>query len=154
MNQLTARSAYPGDKLFSLALLIASMAIGLCCNAQTTAPLSFEVATVKPIDPKNPHPPSVMISGDRFEARGMTLNELIKIAYDLNYGADRQVSGGPAWTTSTRFDVEAREDPARGEKLPRRSGGSNCARCCGDFWPSASSSRCTTRAASFPSTNW
>ena len=121
MNQLTARSAYPGDKLFSLALLIASMAIGLCCNAQTTAPLSFEVATVKPIDPKNPHPPSVMISGDRFEATGMTLNELIKIAYDLNYGADRQVSGGPAWTGSTRFDVEAREDPALGEKLQELS---------------------------------
>ncbi|MGA1982005.1 MAG: TIGR03435 family protein [Acidobacteriaceae bacterium] len=121
MDQLTARSPYPGDKLLSLVLLIALMAIGLGCVAQTTAPLSFEVATVKPIDPKNPHPPSVTISGDRFEATGMTLNELIKIAYDLNYGADRQVYGGPAWTGSTRFDVEASEDPALGKKLQELS---------------------------------
>jgi uncharacterized protein (TIGR03435 family) len=90
-------------------------------GAQTAPPLAFEVATVKPLDPANPHPPSVNVSGDRFSATGMSLRELIKIAYDLNYGADQQVSGGPAWAGSTRFDVEATVDPALGEKLQRMS---------------------------------
>ena len=49
------------------------------------------------------------------------MKELIKIAYDLNYGADQQVSGGPAWTGSARFDIEAKEDPALGEKLQKLS---------------------------------
>ncbi|HEY4382764.1 MAG TPA: TIGR03435 family protein [Acidobacteriaceae bacterium] len=87
--------------------------------AQAAAPLSFEVATVKVMDAKKPHPASVRIVGDQFEATGMTLKELIKIAYDLNYGADHQISGGPDWIGSTRFDVEAKEDPAFGMALQK-----------------------------------
>jgi uncharacterized protein (TIGR03435 family) len=121
MNRLAARNAYPGVKLFPLALLLVSIATTVRSGAQTSPPLSFEVATVKPLDAKNPHPPSVNISGDRFSATGMSLKELIKIAYDLNYGADQQVSGGPAWTGSARFDIEATEDPALGEKLQKLS---------------------------------
>ena len=114
--------------LFSVAscfLCVASLAspsaISASGGAQISPPLSFEVATVKPLDAKNPHPPSVddlrrPVFGDRHE-----LKELIKIAYDLNYGADQQVSGGPAWTGSTRFDIEAKEDPALGEKLQKLS---------------------------------
>ena len=121
MNELTTRSARPGGKLFPVALFCASLAVALPSSAQTPPPLSFEVATVKPLDPQNPHPPSVNISGDRFSATGMSLRELIKIAYDLNYGADQQVSGGPAWAGSVRFDIEATEDPKLGEKLQQLS---------------------------------
>lgn len=121
MNEPTTRSALPGGNLLPLALFCATMAVAVSGNAQTTPPLSFEVATVKPLDPKNPHPPSVNISGDRFSATGMSLRELIKISYDLNYGAEQQVSGGPAWAGSARFDIEATEDPALGEKLPKLS---------------------------------
>jgi len=121
MNHPPARVAFPGGKLIPLALLLASMASPGLSVAQIPQPLSFEVATVKPIDGKNPHPPSVTISGDRFSAAGMSLKELIKIAYDLNYGEDQQVTGGPAWTGSARFDIEAMEDPALGEKLQKLS---------------------------------
>jgi uncharacterized protein (TIGR03435 family) len=121
MNRLTARSADPGGKLFRLTLLFVLLAAGASSRAQGTPQLSFEVATVKPMDIKNPRPPSVNIAGDQFQVTGMTLKELIKIAYDLNYGADRQVSGGPAWTASTRFDIDAKEDPALGEKLAKLS---------------------------------
>jgi uncharacterized protein (TIGR03435 family) len=121
MNRLTARSADPGGKLFQLTLLLALLATGAYGRAQAIPPPAFEVATVKPMDAKHPLPPSINISGDRFQATGMTLKELIKIAYDLNYGADRQVSGGPAWTASTRFDVDAKEDPALSEKLTQMS---------------------------------
>lgn len=121
MNRPSARSAFLGGKLFSVALLSATAVISASGGAQTFPPLSFEVATVKPLDATNPHPPSVTISGDRFSATGMSVKELIKIAYDLNYGADQQVSGGPPWTQSERFDIEAKEDPALGEKLQKLS---------------------------------
>ena len=121
MNLPGTRIASVGGKVFSVALLCATTVIPASSGAQTSLPLSFEVATVKPIDAKNPHPPSVTISGDRFSATGMSLKELIKIAYDLSYGADQQVSGGPAWTQSARFDIEATEDPTLGEKLQKLS---------------------------------
>jgi uncharacterized protein (TIGR03435 family) len=107
--------------LVTRALLIIPIAAGIHGAAQTTPPLAFEVATVKVMDQNKPHPPSVRIAGDQFEATGMTLKELIKIAYDLNYGADRQVSGGAAWIGSTRFDIEAKEDPSLGVELQKMS---------------------------------
>jgi len=115
-----ARRPYLANKLpcfLMRALLFVPIAIFTPSHAQTTPSPSFEVATVKPIDAKNSQPPSVLISGDRFAATGMTLQALIKIAYDMNYGADRQVSGGPAWVGSARFDVDAKEDAAWAEKL-------------------------------------
>jgi uncharacterized protein (TIGR03435 family) len=121
MNQPPARSAEPGGKLFWMVFLLSCFVIFTPSPAQADSPPSFEVATIKPADVKNPRPPSVNISGDQFAATGMTLKELIRIAYDLNYGADRQVSGGPAWTASTRFDIVAKEDPALGEKLEKLS---------------------------------
>jgi uncharacterized protein (TIGR03435 family) len=99
------------------ALLVVPIAIATPGPAQTIPPPSFEVATVKPVDARNPHPPSVLISGDQFSATGLTLQELIKIAYDMNYSADRQVSGGPAWVGSARFDIDAKEDAALSETL-------------------------------------
>jgi uncharacterized protein (TIGR03435 family) len=121
MNQPGARSASLGGKVFSVALLCVTTVVPASSGAQTSPPLSFEVATVQPLNAEKPHPPSVNISGDRFSATGMSLKELIKIAYDLNYGADQQISGGPAWTGSARFDIEATEDPAIGEKLQKLS---------------------------------
>ena len=119
MGPRTASSSNLAGKLFSLTLM--TMAIGTYGGAQTTPPSSFAVATVKAMDEKNPHPPSVQIAGDRFEATGMTLKELIKIAYDLNYGADRQITGGPAWIGSTRFDLEAKEDASLSVELQELS---------------------------------
>jgi uncharacterized protein (TIGR03435 family) len=124
MNRRTSHRSTFTDRLSRLVtrtLLIVPLAAGLHGAAQTTPPLAFEVATVKVMDQKKPHPPSVQIAGDQFEATGMTLKELIKIAYDLNYGADRQVSGGAGWIGSTRFDIEAKEDPALGAELQNLS---------------------------------
>jgi uncharacterized protein (TIGR03435 family) len=124
MNRRASYSSNLAGKLFSLmtrVLLIVPIAIGTRSVAQTTPPPSFEVVTVKSMDGKNPHPPSVMISGDRFQATGMTLKELVKISYDLNYGADRQISGGPAWIESARFDIEAKEDASLSTELQKLS---------------------------------
>ena len=119
MGPRTASSCNLAGKMFLLTLM--TMATATYSGAQTTPPPSFAVATVKAMDEKNPHPPSVQISGDQFEATGMTLKELIKIAYDLNYGADRQITGGAAWIGSTRFDIEAKEDASLSVELQKLS---------------------------------
>jgi uncharacterized protein (TIGR03435 family) len=74
----------------------------------TGAKPGFEVATIKPSDPNRP--------GKLFTVRGQnvvtintTLNDLIKMAYDLHA---RQIAGGPAWTETEKFDVTAKPDAA------------------------------------------
>jgi uncharacterized protein (TIGR03435 family) len=79
-------------------------------NAQQPTPPSFEVATVKPSDPQKPLPPSLRFSPNRLSVGSMTLQDLISIAYNLTYGADQQISGGPDWIHSEKFDVVAKED--------------------------------------------
>jgi uncharacterized protein (TIGR03435 family) len=118
-NHRPACRARLAGKLVLQIILFA--AISASSRAQATPAPTFEVATVKLSDTKNPSPPSVSITPDRFEATGMTLKELIKIAYDMNYGAEQQISGGPAWVASERFDLDAKEDEALSaelEKLP------------------------------------
>jgi uncharacterized protein (TIGR03435 family) len=87
---------------------------------------AFDVATIKPSSTINLPPPSVDISPDRFQATGMTLKELIKIAWNLNYAANDQVAGGPPWVSSTRFDLDAKEEAALAAEiaaLPRSQQG-------------------------------
>jgi uncharacterized protein (TIGR03435 family) len=68
------------------------------------APLTFEVATVKPSDPNRP--------GKLFTVKGRdvltintTLADLITFAYGVH---PRQISGGPSWMESDKFDVQGR----------------------------------------------
>jgi uncharacterized protein (TIGR03435 family) len=105
-------------------------AIGLCsallfpaipavAAAEPSPHQAFDVATIKPSNTANPLPSSVDISPDRFQATGMTLKELIKVAWDLNYAANDQVTGGPPWVSSTRFDLDAKEDAALSAEIAR-----------------------------------
>ena len=67
---------------------------------------SFEVASIKPSDP-NSQLAVDFAPGGRLSVSHATLRFLIKIAYDVN---DDQVTGGPAWLGSNRFDVQAKPD--------------------------------------------
>jgi len=67
---------------------------------------AFTVATIKPSEPGRP--------GRLFTVRGAdvltintTLNDLIGMAYSLH---PRQLSGGPAWMESDKYDVTGRPD--------------------------------------------
>jgi len=67
---------------------------------------SFEVATIKPSDPKRP--------GKLFTVRGAevvtintTLSDLITMAYNLH---PKQITGGPAWLESDKYDVTGKPD--------------------------------------------
>src|SRR5262249_41327676 len=93
----------------SVSLLLTTLQV----VAQTAAP-SFEAASIKPSDPKE--------DGSSWHSRpgylvmrNQTLNGLIRIAYHLK--AD-QVTGGPKWLDSDRFDLEARAaGPAKDPEL-------------------------------------
>jgi uncharacterized protein (TIGR03435 family) len=67
---------------------------------------AFEVATIKPSDPAR--------AGKLFTVRGQdvitvntTLSDLITMAYDLHR---QQISGGPAWFESDKFDITGKPE--------------------------------------------
>jgi uncharacterized protein (TIGR03435 family) len=78
---------------------------------------SFDVATIKP------HPGILTMTGvmnapDGVDGSAATLSMLVEYAYGLR--SEDQVSGGPDWTKTDRFDVQARmgeADIAAMEKL-------------------------------------
>lgn len=75
----------------------------LACSA--VAQPSFEVASVKPADPNLPGSFSRLLPGGRLEVTHMSVRDLIGLAWNVQ---PFQISGGPAWVESSRFDIEAR----------------------------------------------
>jgi uncharacterized protein (TIGR03435 family) len=79
---------------------------------------SFEVASIKL------HPGVVTMSGGgvrgaTFSETAVTLRDLIQSAYDLRID---QISGGPSWMESERYDIAAKaegEAPIAKEQLPK-----------------------------------
>ncbi len=89
--------------LILLVLLAAPLA-----NAQTSTP-SFEVATIKPAAPSPDGHTHINYPSDyRFSAINITVLALMQWAYDI---PERQILDGPAWLSSTRFDIVAKADP-------------------------------------------
>jgi bla regulator protein blaR1 len=82
--------------------------------AAAAAPPAFEVATIKPSDPSNPRMGIQIAPGGRFTTSGITLKFLIGFAYDVR---DFQVSGGPGWVNSDKYDIVAKaaDEPDAGE---------------------------------------
>jgi uncharacterized protein (TIGR03435 family) len=125
--------------IVTIAALTAGLAFAAICrtqsvraqspvSAQATPSLSvslpsFEVVSIKPnhslgdgmIDAGGP-------DFSRFTVKNSSVKDLITFAYNMR---DFQVSGGPGWIASERFDIEAKvEDSAaqRMRKLPSTSG--------------------------------
>ncbi len=66
---------------------------------------AFEVATIKPSQYEGV---SLKLNpSGLFESSGTTLNDLIKLAYDLQA---RQIEGGPSWIQTEKFDVSGKPD--------------------------------------------
>jgi uncharacterized protein (TIGR03435 family) len=102
------------------AVAIAPIGTGFRASAQTpSTDLSFEVATIKPVDPSHPFNPGhfwahVNPAGASYWS--MTPNYLIEYAYDVE---PFQVTG-PEWTSRDRFDIEARFTEGADKKDDRR----------------------------------
>lgn len=66
---------------------------------------TFEVATIKPVDPDAKAGRYITMQGNnRFVEKAYTLKLLIAAAYDLN---PRTISGGPSWVESDHYDIVA-----------------------------------------------
>jgi uncharacterized protein (TIGR03435 family) len=81
-------------------------------QGQGSAALAFEVASVKPSNPDASSPlsalPLILPSGaGRITASNTPLKNLVLGAYELQ---DFQLSGGPSWLTSRRWDINAKAE--------------------------------------------
>lgn len=94
----------------TIATLIVS-ASGILAQApsQTSTPRpkfdTFEVATIKPVEPADKSPRYIKMEGShRFAEKYYTLKLLIAAAYDLN---PKTISGGRSWVDSDHYDILA-----------------------------------------------
>lgn len=82
------------------------LALAVCmAPGQSATPLAFEVATIKPSDPAADRTHIGLAPGGLFNATNATLKDLIRLAYDVR---DFQVSGGPSWLSTERYDITAK----------------------------------------------
>ena len=86
-------------------------------SAPTTgAPLpSFEVASIKP-NRADDMRLGIMIRPGRFTANGANAKFLITFAYNVK---DFQISGGPKWIDTDRYDVDAKEEDSLVDELQK-----------------------------------
>ena len=74
---------------------------------------AFEVASIKP-SPTGDNRVGIGIPPGRFMATGLTTKRLIEFAYNLK---DDQLSAGPSWINSERYDIDAKEADSLVEAL-------------------------------------
>ena len=80
---------------------------------------SFEVGTIKPTDP-DPYRKvdiGITFSPGRFHAKGQTVNDLIKFAYNVQ--SDDRITGEPNWVNSDRYDIEAKVEDSLATELQK-----------------------------------
>jgi uncharacterized protein (TIGR03435 family) len=104
--------------------IITSGVMGAAQSSSQPAPttgatsLSFEVASVKP-NHSGDNGRRIMFGPGRFTASGATIRFLITMAYMVK---EFQVSGGPSWVDSERYNIDAKEEDSLAkelEKLPQ-----------------------------------
>jgi uncharacterized protein (TIGR03435 family) len=95
--------------------LVAILAAGLAFGQSAPAPLTFEVASIKPNSGDDHRIGIQFMPGGGLRTTGTTLKFLITFAYDVR---DFQVSGGPGWINSDRFDIMAKSDRDASESAP------------------------------------
>jgi uncharacterized protein (TIGR03435 family) len=124
---MTRRALYnlsPGKKLLlaGAGMLAIGMpvAIGILNTPQVRAqaaapPLTFAVASVKPSSGDGDGVNILRQPGGSLRTTNTTLKTLMTFAYDVR---DFQISGGPGWINTDRFDVVAKSERASSESIP------------------------------------
>jgi uncharacterized protein (TIGR03435 family) len=94
----------------SVLIGMAALVVG-AVQAQTEpaagTPLEFEVASIKPNESMSGGMSLNRVPGGGFNCSNVTLRMLITFAYDIR---DHQLSGGPGWIDTDRYDITARLD--------------------------------------------
>jgi uncharacterized protein (TIGR03435 family) len=99
------------------AALVAFAASALA-QSQPSKP-QFEVASIKPADPNDRGTRIGFQPGGRFVANGITVNFLLQQAYGVR---DFQISGGPGWVGSERFNISAKPDAETAAEIQKGNG--------------------------------
>jgi uncharacterized protein (TIGR03435 family) len=113
MTHRIADRLHFGKKVLLVAGVGAPVFIGMVAapgvRAQSkAAPPAFEVASVKPSSSQDARGTGIeFFPGGRVRITNFPLYEMIGAAYDVPYQSPR-MSGGPAWTHTERYDVDAR----------------------------------------------
>jgi uncharacterized protein (TIGR03435 family) len=68
---------------------------------------AFEVVTIKPDDPAHPKGKSFQVRGDQITLTGVSLHDLMTFGYGIH---PRQVSGGPSWLDTDKFEIHGKPD--------------------------------------------
>ena len=101
------------ELVFNTALMALALAAGaFSACAQSTSgdkePLAFEVASVKPSAAGCPPACGLIrstVGSQGYHVEGALLKSIMTVAYSVT---DRQISGGPSWMATERFDIEAK----------------------------------------------
>src|SRR5262245_32617158 len=92
----------------ALKVFVAAAVIAVSAHAQDV-PLAFEVVSIKPNNSGSNSSEGAFMPGGRFTSTNTSLKRQIMRAYNLK---DYQITGGPAWASTARFDFAA---TAKGE---------------------------------------
>jgi uncharacterized protein (TIGR03435 family) len=103
-----------GGEMKSVRALLVCVSLGGTLISQTEAHPEFEVASIKPTGPGAVGIFILTTPGGRVNITNMTLKDLICQAWRIQ---PYQVSGGPKWSDSARYDITAKPDhnPKKGE---------------------------------------
>jgi uncharacterized protein (TIGR03435 family) len=112
-----ALGAVASPTLFGQASTTQAPAAAQAGSTDVAAPApTFDVASIKPDKSGNASIMVRFLPGGSFTATFITIKLLIEQAYDV---ADFQISGGPDWIKSERFDVEAKPSDSVAAELPK-----------------------------------
>lgn len=92
--------------------LLCATAPALCAQP---APLSFEVASIKASAPDTRGMFIQFQPGGGLRVTNLTLKQLLAYGYDVR---DFQITGGPAWINSDRYDIQARPEHTAAAAAP------------------------------------
>jgi len=109
-----ATAAVAGPVVFGL--MKAPQASAQSTQAANAPPPSFEVASIKP-NRSGTNMVQLFMKPGEFSARAETVKEVIKFAYDIK--SDNQLSRGPGWIDSEKYDIDAKEEDSVAEKLQK-----------------------------------
>ena len=91
-------------------LWIAGLAVVAQVSGFAAQVSSFEVASVKPVNPPaGPHVVSLIINHGRLNIEAAELRQIVGLAYAIQRV---RVLGGPEWADSDQFDIAAKADSA------------------------------------------
>ena len=95
---------------YLLAALAGLMSVSFALGQEKPARLTFEVISIKPAKPPQPGEGGgikALPGGQEYSAKGAPVNLIISLMYKV---PARQITGGPDWLNTDRWDIEAKAD--------------------------------------------